>query len=37
MCSCTTQMGDAEVIREADGKTIALFGCTQILLYGSQG
>ena len=30
----TTQVWDAEVSREADGKTIALFRCTQILLYG---
>jgi 1,4-dihydroxy-2-naphthoyl-CoA hydrolase len=29
----TTQVWDAEVTREADGKTIALFRCTQILLY----
>ena len=29
----TTQVWDAEVSREADGKAIALFRCTQILLY----
>jgi 1,4-dihydroxy-2-naphthoyl-CoA hydrolase len=29
----TTQVWDAEVTRESDGKTIALFRCTQILLY----
>ncbi len=29
----TTQVWDAEVTREADGKAIALFRCTQILLY----
>jgi uncharacterized protein (TIGR00369 family) len=32
----TTQVWDAEVTRESDGKTIALFRCTQILLYGTQ-
>ncbi len=29
----TTQVWDAEVTRESDGKTIALFRCTQIILY----
>jgi uncharacterized protein (TIGR00369 family) len=29
----TTQVWDAEVTREADGKAIALFRCKQILLY----
>lgn len=29
----TTQVWDATVTRESDGKTIALFRCTQILLY----
>lgn len=29
----TTQVWDATVARESDGKTIALFRCTQILLY----
>ena len=29
----TTQVRDAEVMREADHKTIALFRCMQILLY----
>jgi hypothetical protein len=29
----TTQVWDAEIWREADAKTIALFRCTQILLY----
>lgn len=33
----TTQVWDAEVTREADGRTIALFRCTQILLYGEPG
>jgi 1,4-dihydroxy-2-naphthoyl-CoA hydrolase len=32
----TTQVWDAEVTRESDGKTIALFRCTQILLYGPK-
>jgi 1,4-dihydroxy-2-naphthoyl-CoA hydrolase len=32
----TTQVCDAEVTREADGKTIALFRCTQIVLYGPR-
>jgi uncharacterized protein (TIGR00369 family) len=32
----TTQVWDAEVKRESDGKTIALFRCTQILLHGGQ-
>jgi 1,4-dihydroxy-2-naphthoyl-CoA hydrolase len=32
----TTQVWDAEVTREADGKTIALFRCTQILLYAER-
>ena len=30
----TTQVWDAEVQSEATGKTIALFRCTQFLLYG---
>lgn len=29
----TTQVWDAEVGAEADGKTIALFRCTQLILY----
>ncbi len=29
----TTQVWDAEVKNEADGKTVALFRCTQMLLY----
>ena len=29
----STQVWDAEVRREADGKTIALYRCTQVLLY----
>ena len=29
----TTQVWDATVINEADGKTIALFRCTQMILY----
>jgi 1,4-dihydroxy-2-naphthoyl-CoA hydrolase len=33
----TTQVWDAEVTREADGKTIALYRCTQILLYPKGG
>jgi 1,4-dihydroxy-2-naphthoyl-CoA hydrolase len=33
----TTQVWDAEVKREAGGKMIALFRCTQIILYGPQG
>jgi uncharacterized protein (TIGR00369 family) len=33
----TTQVWDAEVRREADGKTIALFRCTQIVLYPDKG
>jgi uncharacterized protein (TIGR00369 family) len=32
----TTQVWDAEVTRETDGRTIALFRCTQILLYGGR-
>jgi len=32
----TTQVWDAEVTRERDQKTIALFRCTQILLYSGQ-
>lgn len=32
----TTQVWDAEVRREADGRTIALFRCTQLLLYPSR-
>jgi len=31
----TTQVWDAEVKTEAAGKTIALFRCTQIILYGA--
>jgi 1,4-dihydroxy-2-naphthoyl-CoA hydrolase len=30
----TTQIWDAAVTNEADGKTLALFRCTQLLLYG---
>ncbi len=33
----TTQVWDAEVTREGDGKTIALYRCTQILLYPDKG
>ncbi len=29
----TTQVWDAEVAREADGRVIALFRCTQLILY----
>jgi uncharacterized protein (TIGR00369 family) len=29
----TTQVWDAEVVNEASGKRIALFRCTQLLLY----
>ena len=29
----STQLWDAEVTREGDGKTIALFRCTQMILY----
>ena len=29
----TTQLWDATVTREGDGKTIALFRCTQLILY----
>ncbi|MNX20387.1 Esterase YdiI [compost metagenome] len=29
----TTQVWDAEVVDEASGKTIAMFRCTQLLLY----
>jgi len=32
----TTQVWDARVLDEATGKTIALFRCTQLLLYGQQ-
>ena len=32
----TTQVWDAEVKTEAAGKTIALFRCTQIILYGAE-
>jgi uncharacterized protein (TIGR00369 family) len=32
----TTQVWDAVVADEATGKTIALFRCTQILLYGAR-
>ena len=33
----TTQVWDAEVRSEASGKTIALFRCTQIILYPVRG
>jgi uncharacterized protein (TIGR00369 family) len=33
----TTQVWDAEVTSEASGKTIALFRCTQIILYKAGG
>ncbi len=33
----TTQVWDAEVKSEASGKTIALFRCTQIVLYKAGG
>ena len=33
----TTQVWDAEVTDEASGKTIALFRCTQLILYPSTG
>jgi uncharacterized protein (TIGR00369 family) len=33
----TTQVWDAEVKSEATGKTIALFRCTQIVLYQRRG
>ena len=33
----TTQVWDAEVKSEASGKTIALFRCTQIVLYQTHG
>jgi 1,4-dihydroxy-2-naphthoyl-CoA hydrolase len=33
----TTQVWDAEVKSEATGKTIALFRCTQIVLYPPRG
>ncbi len=33
----TTQVWDAEVKSEASGKTIALFRCTQIVLYRARG
>jgi len=33
----TTQVWDAEVKSEATGKTIALFRCTQIVLYQPRG
>jgi uncharacterized protein (TIGR00369 family) len=32
----TTQVWDAEVLNETSGKTIALFRCTQLILYPSQ-
>jgi uncharacterized protein (TIGR00369 family) len=32
----TTQVWDAEVLNEASGKTIALFRCTQLILYPSR-
>jgi uncharacterized protein (TIGR00369 family) len=33
----TTQVWDAEVKSEASGKTIALFRCTQIVIYQTRG
>lgn len=33
----TTQVWDAEVVSEVSGKTLALFRCTQIVLYKPQG
>ncbi len=33
----TTQVWDAQVKSEATGKTIALFRCTQIILYQARG
>lgn len=33
----TTQVWDAEVTSEATGKTLALFRCTQIILYRPRG
>jgi 1,4-dihydroxy-2-naphthoyl-CoA hydrolase len=33
----TTQVWDAEVKNEQSGKTIALFRCTQIILYQARG
>ena len=33
----TTQVWDAEVTDEASGKTIALFRCTQLILYSLSG
>src|SRR5208282_2702890 len=33
----TTQVWDAEVKSEASGKTMALFLCTQIVLYQARG
>jgi uncharacterized protein (TIGR00369 family) len=32
----TTQVWDAEVIDESNGKTIALFRCTQLILYPNK-
>ena|SRR5205823_6016591 len=32
----STQIWDAVVTRKADGKTIALFRCTQLILYGKR-
>ena len=32
----TTQVWDADVVRESDSKVIALYRCTQILLYGPK-
>jgi len=32
----TTQVWDATVTRKESGKTIALFRCTQLILYGKQ-
>ena len=32
----STQIWDAIVTRKADGKTIALFRCTQLILYGKR-
>jgi 1,4-dihydroxy-2-naphthoyl-CoA hydrolase len=33
----TTQVWDAKIRSEATGKTIALFRCTQMLLYAPSG
>ena len=32
----STQIWDAVVTRKADGKAIALFRCTQLILYGKR-